>query len=49
MLEPWVIEELKRRERKPEQPRIPLPPPPPPEPRHRPEEKPERGVVIIQF
>ena len=55
MLEPYIIEELKRRdaERRHDDGRpqleLPVPPPPPYERRPEPEERPNGGVVIIDI
>jgi hypothetical protein len=54
MLDAYVIEEIKRRERRPgrdERPvaELPLPPTPEPQPADRPAERPGRGVMIIDL
>jgi hypothetical protein len=54
MLDAYVIEEIKRRERRPgrdERPaaEVPVPPPPEPRPVEPGPEKPSRGVVIIDY
>jgi hypothetical protein len=54
MLDAYVIEEIKRRERRPgrdERPaaELPLPPPPEERPADRERERPDRGVVIIDL
>lgn len=54
MLDAYVIEEIKRRERRPardERPvaEVPVPPPPEPLPAEPVPEKPDRGVVIIDL
>ena len=55
MLDPWIIEEIRRREeeeRRQERPVIELPleaPYPVTTPQGKPEDKEERGVVIVDF
>jgi len=54
MLDAYVIDEIKRRERRPERgerpvAELPLPPPPPERPVDRESERPGRGVVVIDF
>jgi hypothetical protein len=56
MLDPWIIEEIRRREEEERQDRqrpvieLPLDRPPPPTPHGKPEENgEERGVVIVDF
>lgn len=58
MLDAFIIEELKRKERRKEQeaerPQLPIPAPSAPEdgddhPRQSDDEKPQRGVVIIDY
>jgi hypothetical protein len=54
MLDAYVIEEIKRRERRPERDErpvveLPVPPPPEPSPADRQPERPDRGVVIIDL
>jgi hypothetical protein len=53
MLEPWIIEQVLRRQkqkRKAQRPFLEIPPAPPPEERHAPEEKKdERGVTIVDY
>lgn len=56
MLDAYVIEEIKRRERQRERDdrpvvQVPVPPPPPPErqPGRKDDDGPDRGVVIIDY
>lgn len=49
MLDAYIIEEIRRKERPiQEQPSLPLPEPEPP-PKHKPPEKPQRGVIVIDL
>jgi hypothetical protein len=54
MLDAYVIEEIKRRDRRPERDErpaaeVPVPPPPDDRPPDREPEQPDRGVVIIDL
>jgi hypothetical protein len=55
MLDPWIIEEIRRREEEDRQERqrpvieLPLEQPPYPIPQGKPEDTDERGVVIVDF
>ena len=55
MLDPWIIEEIRRREEEDRQDRqrpvveLPLEHPPYPVPQGKPEDRDERGVVIVDF
>jgi hypothetical protein len=54
MLDAYVIEEIKRRQQRPERDErpaaeVPVPPPPDPRPADREPERPDRGVVIIDL
>ncbi len=52
MLDAYVIEEIKRRERergRDDRPSVELPVPPPPPPRDGDDRKDDRGVVIIDY
>lgn len=54
MLDPWIIEEIRRRERereerRREQPQLPPPPPPEPVPGNADDDGPNRGVTEIDI